>query len=299
MKSKLRLDHDFIACPECNGAIINSQERAELTCSNCGLIINERILNPSITDERCFSSEEKQKKARNGPLIHDFSSEFDLPTIIGEHYNDDQKRIFKHNSMATGIHRNLKAVFIQINRICTNLGLPETVKNEAKYLYIRASSKNIIKGHSKIGFVCACIYYASKETSCRRLIELSRQMNGLVKKSKNDIKHITKCYSILVRELELSPHVTNLRALIPRFVSELSLNKETTGLALKFLELCEDKTEFMGKNPNGIIASVIYLVCKTHSISITQKAVAEVADITGATLRNRIKDFKKMISMIS
>jgi transcription initiation factor TFIIB len=297
MKTELRLDNNFIKCPECDGLIINSQERAEQTCSNCGLIINDRIITRSTTGENCYNSEERQKKARHGPLIHDFSSEFDLPTAIGEPYNIDQKRIFKHNSMAVGIHRNVKAVFIQITRICSNLALPEAVKNEAKFLYTRAFNKKIIKGHSRIGFACACIYYASKEVSCRRLVEIARQIEGLVKKSKNNVKHITKCYSILIRELKLSPHTTNIKALFPRFVSELKMNEETTGLALKLLEFYEDKVELMGKNPNGIIAAIIYITCKKKDISITQTKVAAVADITGATLRQRIRDFKGLISV--
>lgn len=83
-------------CPECGGFILYSQFQGEETCSQCGLIINERLFN---------RSDNGKKK-----------SEIIIPTKATRHYyNYNQKRIYKRNNWPNNnYNRNLKFAFIQL-----------------------------------------------------------------------------------------------------------------------------------------------------------------------------------------
>ena len=49
-----------------------------------------------------------------------------------------------------------------------------------------------------------------------------------------------------------------------------------------------------GKDPMGIAAAVIYLVCQKAGEKRTQPVIAQAAGITEMTLRNRYKDIKRL-----
>jgi transcription initiation factor TFIIB len=48
-----------------------------------------------------------------------------------------------------------------------------------------------------------------------------------------------------------------------------------------------------GKDPMGLAASVLYLASLKNGESITQMNIADAADVTEVTLRNRIKDLRE------
>jgi len=56
-------------CPECGGKIISIQEKGEIVCGQCGLVINERIVDISHSGKRAFTKQEKEKRERIGSPI--------------------------------------------------------------------------------------------------------------------------------------------------------------------------------------------------------------------------------------
>jgi len=55
-------------CPECGSMnIIRSYDRGELTCMDCGLVIDEKIIDQG-PEWRAFTHEEKEKRVRCAPL---------------------------------------------------------------------------------------------------------------------------------------------------------------------------------------------------------------------------------------
>jgi transcription initiation factor TFIIB len=47
-----------------------------------------------------------------------------------------------------------------------------------------------------------------------------------------------------------------------------------------------------GKDPMGLAASILYLICLKNNKNIKQKAIAEAGGVTEVTLRNRVKELK-------
>lgn len=55
-----------------------------------------------------------------------------------------------------------------------------------------------------------------------------------------------------------------------------------------------DKGVSDSSNPMGLAAAVLYLSCKLHDESITQKEIAEAAGITDLILRYRLSNLKSL-----
>jgi transcription initiation factor TFIIB len=66
MESKIEVKSFSSSCPECGGKTIPIQEKGEIVCGQCGLVVNERILDTSHSGKRAFTKQEKQKKRDYG-----------------------------------------------------------------------------------------------------------------------------------------------------------------------------------------------------------------------------------------
>lgn len=297
MTIKSRINDVSNFCTDCgaHNSIIYNSYTSERTCSRCGLAIEERIIDISNGNARFFSKEERNRRAQNGPLISNHTSSLSLSTIIPPVKDRDQSRIFKYNLQDSYQNRNLRRAYVQLNRIYASLQLPNTTKGEAERLYLRALKKNLIKGHSIIGMVAACIFYVAKKYKNNiREREVAEQLKGCVK-SKDPQKHVRKCYLLLLKELGLKTQLVDPISLIPRYVSELGLGQNVECLTIEFYKKYAPHIDFTGKNPKGIAAASVYITCQIHKIRVLQIAVAKVAGITDVTLRERMRQFNQFI----
>ena len=62
-------DHFLNNCVECGGKIIAIQEKGEIVCGQCGLVISERIVDTSHSGKRAFTKQEKERRERTGSPI--------------------------------------------------------------------------------------------------------------------------------------------------------------------------------------------------------------------------------------
>ncbi|MCW3976947.1 MAG: transcription initiation factor IIB, partial [Candidatus Bathyarchaeota archaeon] len=53
----------------------------------------------------------------------------------------------------------------------------------------------------------------------------------------------------------------------------------------------------IGKDPTGLAAAALYIASRIKKQKITQSRLAEVADITEVTIRNRTKDLMKNLNL--
>jgi len=56
------------------------------------------------------------------------------------------------------------------------------------------------------------------------------------------------------------------------------------------LQLFTSKFSTSGKDPKGLCAGALYLVCKKMEKRISQKEIANIVGVTEVTLRSRYKD---------
>ena len=110
-------------------------------------------------------------------------------------------------------------------------------------------------------------------------------------------KNVRRCYRTIIRELNLKAPSTNPISLIPRFVAELSLDAETEKTTIKILQSFVTKYSTSGKDPKGLCAGALYLVCKKRDKRISQKEIANVVGVTEVTLRSRYKELVNKLNI--
>lgn len=268
-------------CPECGAYTNYNLFRGEEACSHCGLVVNERIFSTSHDGKRTLFDNKK----------------ITPPITIRTSYNTNQKRIFKINTWAKSKsnQRNLNKAYSHISRICGNLKLPNSVKYETEYLYKKALKKRLTRRKSIVGVVCACIYHSSKTYYNTTIGEIAQQIEGLVNKSEETVKHVRSCYTLIVRELKLKYQSRDLLSIVPRYVSEAGLPKDIATLTIKFLEQCNAKSIFNGKDPKGVVAAAVYLIAKKNGYNITQSKIARIAHVRDVTVGSRMNTLQKLV----
>lgn len=278
----------LLLCSECKKiTIISDSSRGDTICEYCGLIISEKALDISHFEKNMFSYEEIRDRARSGVVNPLFTPNHSFNTIIirDEIKNKDFKRIARLDySIFDSKERNLLIAIRHLKLIGSKLKLSYYVKSHAILIYRKALKKGLIRGRSINEMICACVYFA-----CRTFkIPISFQEivnEACVKRNK-----VRNCYTTIIKELKLKviPLVPDI--FISRYISELKL---TPAIERKVLIMLQFLKQFlMGKTPKVICASLIYLVCKKSKITLIQKEIAEIIDITDASLRYTYKQIE-------
>ncbi|MFW9945829.1 MAG: transcription initiation factor IIB family protein [Promethearchaeota archaeon] len=286
MEVKIEFSSLSSLCPECGGKAIPIQEKGEIVCSQCGLVISERILDISHTDKRAFTKQEKDKRERTGSPISILLPDMGLSTIIDKSNikSPDLKRAAKWNSRMTWDKRNMLIATTELKRIASNLNLPNHVKKAAIRLYIEAFKKKLLRGRSINGMVAACLYFACRER------KIPRTLQEILDETAINAKNVRRCYRTLIRELNLKAPSTDPISLVPRFVAELGLDTEAENSSINVLNKFISKFSTSGKDPKGLCAGALYLVCKKQQRRISQKEIANIVGVTEVTLRSRYKE---------
>ncbi|MDX1797180.1 MAG: TFIIB-type zinc ribbon-containing protein [Candidatus Lokiarchaeia archaeon] len=281
-------------CPECGGKIILLHEKGESVCGQCGLVINERIVDISHSGKRAFTKQEKESRERTGSPISILLPDMGLSTIIDKANikSPDLKRAAKWNSRMTWDKRNMLIATTELKRIGSNLNLPNHVKKAAIRLYIEAFKKKLLRGRSINGMVAACLYFACRER------KIPRTLQEILEQTSISAKNVRRCYRTLIRELNLKAPSTDPISLIPRFIAELELDTDAENATIKILQGFTSKFSTSGKDPKGLCAGALYLVCKKKDKKISQKDIANLVGVTEVTLRSRYKELVKMLNLM-
>ena len=286
MKAKAEFEEMSSLCPECEGKTIPIMEKGEIVCSQCGLVVNERIPDTAHSGKRAFTKQEKERRERTGSPISILLPDMGLSTVIDKSNikSPDLKRAAKWNSRMTWDKRNMLIATTELKRIGSNLNLPNHVKKAAIRLYIEAFKKKLLRGRSINGMVAACLYFACREK------KIPRTLQEILDETAVSAKNVRRCYRTIIRELNLKAPSTDPVTLIPRFVAELSLDADDEKMTVIIMQKFISKYSTSGKDPKGLCAGALYLVCKRKNKRISQKEIAAIVGVTEVTLRSRYKE---------
>ncbi|TXT60194.1 MAG: Transcription initiation factor IIB [Promethearchaeota archaeon] len=292
VESEKMITHDSANfCPECAGSTVVENERGEIVCRECGLIVQERLLDLSHSGIRAYTKGEKERKGRTGGPITILVPDIGLSTIIdqSEIRNQDLRRAAKWNTHLSWKNRNMLIAITELKRISTNLGFPERVKKAAVKLYKQVFRKNLLRGRSINGMIAACAYYKCKQE------RVPITLQEILEESSISDKVVKKCYKVLIKELGLKMHNMDPVCLIPRYCADLGLSIDIEKEAVKILRHYYKKNNICGKDPKGFCAGVLYLVSKFRNQKVSQKEIANLIGVTEVTLRSRYKELMKEI----
>jgi transcription initiation factor TFIIB len=293
MEIKLETSNFSNLCPECKGSTISIQEKGEIVCSQCGLVINEKILDISHSGKRAFTKQEKEKRENTGSPISILLPDMGLSTIIDKASikSPDLKRAAKWNSRMTWDKRNMLIATTELKRIGSNLNLPNHIKKTAIRLYINAFKKKLLRGRSINGMVAACLYFACRER------KIPRTLQEILDETSVSAKNVRRCYRTLIRELNLKVPSTDPISLIPRYIAELGLDADVEKSTIKVLKAFISQYSTSGKDPKGLCAGALYLVSKKKDKRISQKEIANIVGVTEVTLRSRYKELVSKLNI--
>ena len=287
-----------LTCPECGGRLESDPQRAERVCGDCGLVVDEAQVDRG-PEWRAFTPEERDEKRRVGApttkLMHDkgLSSVIDWQdrdgygnTLSARQREKMQRLRTWDERFRTRDHkdRNLKQALGEIDRMGSALGLPEDVRETASVIYRRALEADLLPGRSIESVATAAVYAAARQ------MNRPRSMRELASVSRVDETEFKRAYRYINRELELAVEPANPLQFVDRIVTEVGLDDETRYRARELLRDAEGTGAFNGKSPVGLAAAAIYAAGQLTGERPTQSTIAEAADISTVTIRNRYQE---------
>ena len=272
----------------------------EQFCGKCGYVISEKI-NDSGPEWRSFPNDGGKDPARTGVptslTVHDMG----LATIISPTNKDSSGKPLSTSMRSTierlrtwdsrsqvhePVDRNLRQAFSELSRLKDKLTISDSVLEKAAYIYRKAMEKGLVRGRSISALIAASLYAACRDTETPRTLKDIGDAANIKKKD------IARCYRLLHRQLNLKMPVVNSIQCISRIASKIGISEKTKRSACLVLKEPQDSHESAGKDPMGLAASALYLSCVKNGESLTQRDIAEAANVTEVTIRNRYKSLR-------
>jgi len=291
-------------CPECNSSNVIT-DQSERVCEDCGLVLEDDQIDHG-PEWRAFNSSERDQKSRVGAPTTKTMHDKGLTTQIDWKDKDAYGRSLdakKRNQMhrlrkwqerirtKDAGERNLQFALSEIDRMASALGVPRSVREVASVIYRRALKEDLIRGRSIEGVATACLYAACRQEGIPRTLEEVTEVARI------DQKEIGRTYRYVAHELSLEIQPTDPKEYLPRFASDLDLSEEAIAKAREIIDTSAEQGLLSGKSPSGFAAAAIYASSLLCNEKKTQREVANVANVTEVTIRNRYQEQIKAMDL--
>jgi transcription initiation factor TFIIB len=285
---------EILRCPTCNNsnhATITDPESGEIICSNCGIVILDRIEDYIHEERRAYSMEEVDNRSRTGApaslAIHDRG----LSTIIGKANVDASGKVLDTAMLPQieklrkwdswiNVHksseRNLRRAFQKLDTLKDKLGLSDSIVEKTAYIFRKVHGRHLVRG---------------------RTIDGMLTLKDIAAASNLTYKDISRNYSVLVFELDIKIPLVDPMKCIVKVANKLGVNEKTKKQAMNIMSEVVKREMTPGKVPMGLAGSVLYLSSQITGEVISQANVAQAAGTTEVTIRNRFKDLIQINSL--
>ncbi len=280
-------------CPKCGSTkIIVDQERGELVCTECGLVISKSLFLEG-KDWRAFSTEEFMDRARAGAPVSPTRTAYGLDTKIAYSKGLSGKAIralrrTKKHVRSRKEKRVMPALF-KIRAIAERLDLPSHTVEDAAKLYRLASSAGLVKGRSMNAMVAAVIYASCRRTEVPRFLQEIASFFDLTE------KEVGRSFRFLFRKLDVRIPPPRPEIYVTRIVSKLKLPQTIVTKSIRILRLAREVGATLGREPAGAAAGAVYLATQLEGIQRTQRELAQAVSVTEVTVRNRYREFVEKV----
>ena len=298
---------DLQKCPECGSArLMRDYESAEIVCMDCGFVVAMKLADRG-PEWRAFDNEQREKRARVGaPLtftIHDKG----LSTMIDWHDKDiygkklstsQRAQIYRLRKwqrrirVSDAMERNLAFALSEITKIANSLSLPKSIFETASVIYRKAVKEHLIRGRSIQGISAASVYIACRQCG------LARTLDDIASASSVSKKEIGRSYRFLVKELNYFIPPLKPSQYVSKFSNQLTMQGKVEEIASKILKVASDLKLTSGRGPTGIAAAASYIASLLTGERKTQREIAEIAQVTEVTIRNRYKELVEQLLFV-
>lgn len=299
-----KVEGGLVRCPVCGSSrLIYDYERGEVVCGECGTVVQGRIMDQG-PEWRAFTQEEKEERSRVGiPLsfsVHDKGLSTSISRISRDALGRSlplesrlQMLRLRHWQIRSRVHssvdRNLSQAMAELDRLSDRLDIPSAVKERAAVVYRKALEAGLVRGRSIAAIAAASLYAAC------RLSNIPRTLKEVADASIVKKKDIARCYRLLIKELNLKMPIADPVRYVAKIASRLNLDQRIQRKAIEILRKCQELKVCAGKDPVGLAAAALYMACVDEGEKKTQKEIAEAAEVTEVTIRNRYNGLRRVI----
>lgn len=293
-------------CSICGGnEFFEDGSRGERICTSCGCVVSERIMDTG-PEWRAFTAEERNARARTGSPMTLTMADKGLATTISWSDKDANGRSIAASQRAaiyrmrkwqirslvhSSQHRNLSIAMSEMDRLTSQLGIPQETKETAALIYRKALQKRLVRGRSIEGMVAASIYL-----SCR-IHKIPRQLDEIVTEARVTRKELGQSVRLVLYNVNIRVPIPCANDLMPRISSDLGLAGKTTQTAMGIINDAGERGITAGKDPGGLAAAALYIAGIIEDDRRTQREIAEASNVTEVTVRNRYKDLARNLEI--
>lgn len=287
------------SCVICGKPLIGDLYKGEIVCPACGVVAVEEVADQG-PEWKAMDLEEKEKRVRVGSprtySLHDFG----LSTEISSDMHDSHGRSldpFMRMSVgrmkkwqsrirtSSSQERSLSNVLSRISELSSILTLPKMVTETAAHIYRLAAKNRTAKSKSIMGMTAASVYLACRKCS------VGRTLKEVARGADLDKRVVAKYYRLVLREVEKSyVPPPSVQRYISKMVNTAKINPKIERLALHLASKTGSTKISSGKAPAGLAASYVYVASVLVSGRVPQREIAEVAEVTEVTVRNRCRE---------
>ena len=284
-------------CVDCGSREISEDTvRGERSCSDCGLVLSEKMIDPG-QDWNDFDGGESN--ARAGPpasvLWHDKGLSTDIHwnnrdysgrSIAGKSRSQMYRmRKWQRRARTTSsFDRNMENALVEIARLAGCLSLGKAIKEESAVIYRKALEQDMVRGRSIDAMVAASMYLANQK------LQTARSLDDFESQSRANRKSITRAHKVIKAKLQVRIPVSLPEEYVGRYCSLLGLPPVIGARTNEILSEARERELTHGKSPTGVAAAAIYIAARQFEKPRTQREIADISGVTEVTIRNRYKE---------
>ena len=163
------------------------------------------------------------------------------------------------------------------------LDLTDSLAEQAATIFRRAQDEELLRGRSIEGIAAASVHGAC------RCIGLPRSIDEVGEVARVTTERVRSAYGVLNEELGLPAVPQTPRDFVPKYASALDIDTRVQKRALDLADYAVETGVANGRQPSGVAAACLYHAARERGADRTQATVADVADVTPATLRHQWK----------
>jgi transcription initiation factor TFIIB len=282
--------------------VITDSERGEIVCGGCGLILVQNIADTSY-ENNGYTLESFMKQTRTGPATSLTMYDKGLSTVIGTNKDFSgntlpSKTKYEFNRLRTWDQRSksrktatLSKAFTLLHGMKTKLGIPDSVVENAAYIYRKTVSAKLTRGRTMASLVSASLYAACRENN------IPRTLDDIAGAGNVERRILSRDLRTIIKKFGLNLNQYNTSSFISKISNNMNMKEKIKRDAFDILKRCEEEQITAGKHPVAQAAASLYIACIMNGEKISQKKFSEESGVSDVTIRNRAVLIKKTLKL--
>ena len=280
---------------------ITDLERGEIVCGECGLILVQNM--PDMSHEAGRSQEDYMRTSRTGPATSLTMHDKGLSTVIGSNRDSSGNTLsgrarHEFNRLRTWDQRSksrrtasFSKAFTMLHGMKTKLNVPDSVVENAAYIYRKIVDSKLTRGRTMSSLVAASLYAACRENGIPRTLDDVAGAGNLERRIlSRDLRTVTEKLGMSLGQYDIASFVSKIS-------NNMGLKEKTKRDAFDILRRCEDSRITAGKHPVAQAAASLYIACIRNGERVSQRRFATESGVSDVTIRNRAALIKKTLGL--